>query len=158
MDSSCDDFCVQRWIAIFHHHHSTLGTYCKVNSNPVLNEVFKESSTLSGYNGWPLHATNHKWEIEIQSSTSPLVANVQHFYQCLFDDEALWGNMARRSITKDFWTGLIKVWFNNSVFRIRFAVWLVMGVFVYGLYGWHNASEEYVLRGKQPPAIAGPSN
>lgn len=34
---------------------------------------------------------------------------------------------------------------------VRFAVWMVGGLLIYGLYGWRNSSEEYLMLGQVPP-------
>ena len=34
---------------------------------------------------------------------------------------------------------------------VRFSVWMTAGFLVYGVYGWRNSSEEYKMKGLQPP-------
>jgi len=34
---------------------------------------------------------------------------------------------------------------------IRFSVWMFFGFLIYGFYGWRNSSEEYKMRGLEPP-------
>jgi len=34
---------------------------------------------------------------------------------------------------------------------VRFAIWLLAGILVYGCYGWSNSSEEYRMKGQIPP-------